>query len=168
MEPRVAPADLHYSAWAPRDAPWRTLLQLLVSTILVVAVDGAGSGRGLTIFVVAALLLVSGRQWFPVWYEIGPAGIVESTWWGSRRVAWSQIARWRPLRDGALLLPDWDDTPLAAWRGRWLPWNGRREPLLALLEFYVPRPVSTPTPNTPTAPASPPTPASPASPTVPS
>ncbi len=142
MEPRMAPADLHYSAWAPRDAPWRTLLQFLVTAILVVAVERADTGRGLSFFIVGALLLVSWRQWFPIRYEIGPAGIVELTWWGSRRVAWSLIARWKPLRDGALLLPDWDDTPLAAWRGRWLPWNGRREQLQALLEFYVPRPVS--------------------------
>jgi hypothetical protein len=137
---REVPADLHYSVWMLRDAPGRSLAQLLLLVVVILLLSWSGMSRPTVILLAMAFFLTTWRHWFPARYELGPSGIVESTWWGSRRVAWSLIARWKPYRTGVLLFPDFDERPLAVWRSRWLPWNLHRQQLLDILEFYVPPP----------------------------
>lgn len=140
---REAPADLRYSVWMPRDTPGRALAHLLLSAGGVLSLTWSGMSQPIVILLATAFVLSTWRQWFPAWYELGPSGIVESTWWGSRRVAWSLIARWKPYRAGVLLFPDFDETPVSVWRSRWLPWNNHRQQLLDILDFYVPLPRTT-------------------------
>ena len=89
-----------------------------------------------------ALAVAAWRLWLPVTWDLGYGGVTETVMGRAVRIPWTAIAGWREYRSGVLLLPEADTAPILALRGRFLAWRNRRADVMALLEHYVGRSVS--------------------------
>lgn len=84
-----------------------------------------------------ALALTLWRTWLPVQYELNISGITQSVLGLERRIAWTAIRTHQVRDDGVLLLPDESATALSPLRGLYLHWGGRRDEVLAQLNYYL-------------------------------
>jgi hypothetical protein len=75
--------------------------------------------------------------WFPTTYEFSPKGIIRSRLKRRSRMAWSDIVRYERQSDGVLLSTDSQPWPLTGLRSWFVRWDGRRDELVALLDFYL-------------------------------
>ena len=125
--------------WPLRDElllAWPLIGAKMACGILVAVV---AESLAMGILSLAALVIAGWRLWIPVRFELGPHGIVQRVFGRRRRLPWHQIAGFRTRRRGVLILPQVADTPLSAFRGVFIGWNGKRDELLATLERYVAR-----------------------------
>lgn len=134
---RVAPEEVAFWHWPLRDrgpGAWLALAIVFGLTALAYALSGSRPMTGLTL---VSLLLASWRNWLPVWFEIGPAGITQQVLWLRRRWAWTAIQHHQIGLYGVLLLPDAVVTRLSPLRGLYLHWGRHRGPVLANIEYYL-------------------------------
>lgn len=91
----------------------------------------------LALLVLPVLVIPWWRFFLPASYEMGPDGV--SRWALGRRtfVPWGAIGRHEVHATGVLLLPDRDRSALDPLRGMFVPWTGRREEVLAQVEFHL-------------------------------
>ena len=137
---RPAPAALRIHDWPLRDEPLQTLF--IIGLIVVMSVTCALAVRhpGVGILIFALLSLTVRRIWMPAVYELGSKGIIHSWLGRRRRVPWTEFARYEVHDRGVLLCADAEPQPFSSWRGFFIRWNGRRDELLAVLDFYLLRP----------------------------
>ena len=141
---RLVHEELAIVNWPLRDElllAW-PLIGAKVACSILVAVVAESLAMG--ILSLAALVIAGWRLWIPVRFELGPHGIAQRVFGRRRRLPWHQIGGFRARRRGVLILPPWADTPLSAFRGVFIGWNGKRDELLATLEHYLARRPSLP------------------------
>ncbi len=127
----------HWRVWPIADHWLNRWLPIGVAAVAFLIATAAGAPF------LAALLastLVAGSMWrnfFPVDYEIGPAGIRITRFGRSGLIAWNSIGRCEFLREGALLLLDQQISGFDRLRGPYLRWNQHGETVRRLLAYYL-------------------------------
>ncbi len=86
---------------------------------------------------IVALLISLWRLWVPVTFELGPRGIVQTVWGRSYRISWREFARFQVLRSGVLLLVDPRPSPLDAFRGLFVRFDGQKDDVLAVVNYFM-------------------------------
>src|SRR5262245_39826429 len=138
--PRGTPAaELHLASWPLRDEGLSAWV-LLFSAAALAALGGYLSD-GLTACLVcfAALFVALRRLWFPMRSHIGPRGVAETYLRRTRRIPWSQIARYEVRRRGVLLHATHEPTTLRMFQARYIPWGRRRAEVLETVRYYLER-----------------------------
>jgi hypothetical protein len=140
---RAAPATLKISDWPLRDEPLQS--GLLVALVLAISAIGAVAvqhiGMALILFGLFGAML--GRVWFPAVFEMGSKGVIQTRLGRKRRVPWTEFARYEIHTRGMLLCADLEPNPFSAWRGLFIPWDDKRDEVLAVVEFYLHGPLQT-------------------------
>lgn len=85
----------------------------------------------------AALVIAAWRLWVPVTFEFRSRGVIYSVLGRSRRIPWTQIARYEDRPRGLLLFAEDDTSPLATLRSIHVQWNGQRAAILEVVAFYT-------------------------------
>lgn len=85
----------------------------------------------------AALAIAAWRLWVPVTFEFRSRGVIYSVLGRSRRIPWTQIARYEVRPRGLLLFAEDDKSPLAALRSTYVQWNGQQAAIKEVVEFYT-------------------------------
>jgi hypothetical protein len=126
--------------WMLRDRPLLSLATCL-AVIGVIALTYYVSRNPLgTTLAAVALLITLRRAWLPIRFRVDAQGIIRQVSGRSRRVPWSAIARYEVCSRGVVLFPQGADYRIAAGQGLFIPWGGRREELMGLVEKYTPSP----------------------------
>lgn len=135
---RAAPAEVTMDDWGLRDRPLSSSVAMtLAAGVSWLAAQATGNlPAGVAIAVVLTIILW--RTWLPVRYKLGSGGVTQSVLGWGRRIPWGAIQSFKVRENGVLLLADAAPTPLGPLRGFLLPWDGRQEEVLAMVEFYVP------------------------------
>lgn len=134
---RQAPEPVLIVNWPLRDEGLWSLL-LITVFMAIAALCGSISGRpALGALSFAMLALSAWRLWVPVAFSVSSRGITQTIFGRQRRISWPQIARYKVYPGGVLLLADSPHTPLAALRGLYIRWNGRRDELLELVQYFL-------------------------------
>ena len=84
-----------------------------------------------------ACVAATWRLWIPVTIQVGPTGIRQRIGRWESRIRWRDVRRYEICRRGVLILPASESGPLAAARGLYIRWNGRREELLEVVRYYA-------------------------------
>jgi hypothetical protein len=82
----------------------------------------------------AVINLAIWRIWIPVYFELGPKGIGQTTLGRPSKTPWKAIARYEITRRGVVLLPE---NNRISFRSIYIRWRERREQLLELVRYYV-------------------------------
>jgi hypothetical protein len=85
-------------------------------------------------FAVVLILLALGRQLLPTVYELTEEGIRCTVLGRARLLRWSNIWRHEVLGEGVLLWQEPYGGPLDYLRAVYIPWDDRREELLAVVQ----------------------------------
>ena len=136
---RAAPEEVTIDDWGLRDRP-------LTSAVAIVLAVGASwlAGRttgnlAMAAIVAAALAVILWRTWLPVKYQLNGSGITQTVLRWRRRVPWTAVAGYEPGESGAFVHGGTERASIGSLHRFLLPWGARREQVLAVLEFYVPR-----------------------------
>lgn len=136
MRIRVAPEEIAFWHWPLRDRGLGAWLALAVPFVVGgFAAWMSSPAMGWLTF--GALLLVSWRNWLPVWFEVGPSGVTQQVFWRRRRIPWIGILHYHVGLHGVLLFPDAVLTRLSPLRGLYLHWGKNRQAVLANFEYYL-------------------------------
>jgi hypothetical protein len=124
-------------SWPLRDAPLASVPALAANLATAVLARWLAGRMAMAGVVLTVLLVALWRLSIRVTYELGASGIVETVLKRRRRIDWQAMTRARFEARGALLLPyraaGW---PLAM-HGLFIPWHDQREPIEALIHYYV-------------------------------
>lgn len=138
-DPQRSPLqDLRLTNWPlVQEVPF-ALSTVAVSIVLsvIAAFVSASAIMGLVAFM--ALAASVWRLWWPVTFELGHSGIIETSLGRRRSIPWRQVGRVEVRRHGILILSDVQSIPLAALRGIYLRWRDHRQQVLQLVETHVP------------------------------
>ncbi len=107
---------------------------LLVGAVLIRWLSGQ---TYLALMAVIALAVALWRFFLPVEFELNERGIDQRVFGRRRHVPWQAVQRYEVCSSGVLLLPDEDRSPMAPFRGLYLPWSDRRSEVLALVGHYL-------------------------------
>lgn len=129
--------QLQFSHWPLRDDGLLGWLYAAVCLVAPVLVWSLTRSPWVAAVVFAVLNLSAWRLWLPVHYDLGPKGIQQTVLGRTRRLHWNQIGRYDARQRGVVLYARNDTGPLSPLSAVYLRWGGRREALLALLEFYL-------------------------------
>jgi hypothetical protein len=131
------PAPIVLRNWPIWDEPLSAWPMLLAAAALAAA--GALVTEALPVGAIIGLVfaVTLWRSWLPVWFDIGPRGVVEIVLGKRRRIAWNSIAQWRQSGKGVFLSP-FSDAPLrAAMRGVYIFCGPRIDETTACLAYYL-------------------------------
>ncbi|MGE0760160.1 MAG: hypothetical protein AB7O38_24320 [Pirellulaceae bacterium] len=133
---RNPPSPVRVPHWPLRDEPGRSAA--LLSLVAAVSL-GAGTitqqwMTALLLFGLLNLTLI--RLWLPAEYEFSSKGIIRSCLGRRWRIAWSDIGRCEYRSDGVLVCAEGLSPSVARLHGIYIRWNGRRDELQAIIEYY--------------------------------
>jgi len=133
----TVPPPIQVVNWPLRDDGPRAwiLLVLLVAIATFAGYVVQSSAMGSLVF--AGLALSAWRLWFPVRFELGSKGIIQSVAGRQRRIPWSAVTRCEPRRRGVLFLMDEGATPLVLLRGIYVRCTHNRAEVIELAEFFL-------------------------------
>jgi hypothetical protein len=129
------PAPLWWQSWPLREggaAAW-TLLGFIVAMALAAGLTTRSMAWPLV--VCGILCLAAWRFFIPVVYEINGLGITEEVFGRRRRIAWRSVRTCEICRQGVFVSTT--DGISASWSGLYIPWEGHREQVLALVAYYL-------------------------------
>jgi hypothetical protein len=133
---RTSPAPIVWRSWPLGDGGRQVwLLVTVLSIVAAVVVYSTGSPRWMTVSVV----LVAAAAWrifVPIVFELNALGVSQHLLGRIRRIPWSAIEYARIGQEGVFF--SLDGAPLADLRGLYIPWESRRQEVLALVEYYLP------------------------------
>ena len=133
---RNSPVPIVWRSWPLGDGG-RQLWLLAAVLVVVAVVVGSTMESPRWAAISAALVAAAGwRVFVPVVFELNALGVSQHLLGRVRRVPWSAIEYARIGREGVFF--SLDGGPLADLRGLYLPWEGRRNEVLALVEYYLP------------------------------
>jgi hypothetical protein len=134
--PRNSPVPIVWRVWPLGDGGRQ--LWLLVAVLLIVAVVvGLATESPRWMAVSAALVAAAAwRVFVPVVFELNALGVSQHLLGRIRRIPWSAIEYARVGREGVFFTLD--GAALADFRGLYVPWESRRNEVLALVEYYLP------------------------------
>ena len=134
---RTAPPAASLRCWPLRDEPLQSWCVLGLAFVLAI-VSGQVSGRwGIGVGIFAAVLAASWQLWMPMSFELGPKGVIRSTFIWRRRIAWSEFSRYECLPHGVFLRHCSDQMALDAVSGLFLPSQPPHTELLAVVDYYL-------------------------------
>ncbi|MCO6455144.1 MAG: hypothetical protein J5I93_07580 [Pirellulaceae bacterium] len=114
--------------------PWLLLAASVGVALVVGLVSNSSLAGGGTML---ALLLSIWRVWLPVQFELGPRGILQTVGRRTYRISWREFRRYRPFRRGVLLLVDPEPSPLDAFRGLFIRYDGQKDHVLSVVDYYL-------------------------------
>jgi hypothetical protein len=132
---RTSPVPIVWRSWPLGDGGRQ--LWLLVSVLSVVAAV-VGYATGSPRWMAASVALVAAAAWrifVPVVFELNTLGVSQHLLGRIRRIPWSAIEYARIGREGVFF--SLDGTPLADLRGLYVPWENRRNEVLAVVDYYL-------------------------------
>jgi len=130
-------ALLCWQSWPLRQRPLRAVLALGVLLAVGIGVQWLTGRWHLAAASVAVLIVTSWRFFLPVTFQLSQSGIDYWVLGRRRHIPWESIRSCRIQADGVLLLPHQDDSLIARLNGVYVPWNGHKQQVLALLEQHV-------------------------------
>jgi hypothetical protein len=134
---RAAPEEITLRVWPLVQEPLVSLAALAAAAAASY-LAGWSYGRAWVALAVAGLLVATlWRTWLPVTYEIGPGGVAQCVLGRRRRIPWPAIRGWQVRGTGVLLVPDVEVAPLSPLRDLYLPWQDRRDQIVASLEYHL-------------------------------
>ena len=133
------PAELHLESWPLRDEGVSGWVLLLGSAALATLAGYLSESLPLGLLSFAALFAALWRLWMPRRYSLGPRGVAETVLGRTRRIPWTQIARYEARRRGVLLLATHEPTPLRTLQARYVPWGRHRSEVLEMVRYYLDR-----------------------------
>jgi hypothetical protein len=137
---REPPPPIRWRSWPVRDHASRGLV---VGVGLLIAAVGVGWASGkayLGLLALAALAMALWRFFLPVVFELSEEGVDQRLFGRQYRIPWPAIKRYEVHSTGVLLLPREDHSPMASFRGLYLPWTTHRGEVLAHVRYYLDRP----------------------------
>ena len=84
-----------------------------------------------------ALAISAWRLWIPVTFEFCSRGVIYTVLGRTRQIPWTQIGRYEVRRHGLFFFPDKEPEPLSRLQSMYVRWNGQREAILEVVEFYT-------------------------------
>lgn len=132
--------SLHWRSWPLRDELRQWLFVVACLAISGATVAWATGKPHLALLAVAVLALTFWRFFVPVAFHVDETGIWRTVLGWRRHTPWAAVRRYEVARDGLLLMPDDDRTPLAYFRGQFVPWGRHREELLELVGRFLRKP----------------------------
>jgi len=133
------PETLRWQSWPAREKPLRT-------AVLAVGLAGAVAGiylsTGHTLIPVLALAAFVASMWrffLPVVFELNEGGVDQHIFGRPRRIPWQAVRRYMVYSEGVLLLPHKDPSPMAAFRGLYVPFSTHRNEILTHVRRYLDR-----------------------------
>ena len=133
----VAPEPLTIHIWHLRQRPVSSLLAICVAILASVFVGWWFEFWPLG-GIIAVLLTITG--WtilLPQRYELSNVGVRHVVLGRVRLIPWAAIRRYTIHATGVVLLPDDQVIGLSPLRGLFLPWSGKRQEILAHLEYHL-------------------------------
>ena len=133
---RNSPVPIVWRSWPLGDGDRQVWLLAIVLAIVATVV---GSATGSPRWMAVSVVLVAAAAWrifVPVVFELNALGVSQHLLGRIRRVPWSAIEYACIGREGVFF--SLDGTPLADLRGLYVPWESRRNEVLALIEYYLP------------------------------
>ncbi|MDP6555682.1 MAG: hypothetical protein QGF59_01645 [Pirellulaceae bacterium] len=131
------PETVRIVQWPLRDeGPQVWLAGLGIAGVGVAA--GVVSGNSIMGAVCFTTLMSScWRLWFPVTFELGTKGIIQSALVFRWRTPWQCFPRYETRHRGVWLLSDTEPSPLSTLRGIYVPWSDQQDQVLAVLDFFL-------------------------------
>jgi hypothetical protein len=133
------PAEVHLASWPLRDDGLSAWILLLGAAGLATLGGYLSDSLPTGLLCFAALMLAQWRLWLPIRYDLGPRGVAETYLRRTRRIPWSQIARYEVRRRGVLLHATHEPTPLRMLQARYVPWGRKRSEVLEMVRYYLDR-----------------------------
>jgi hypothetical protein len=133
---RNSPAPIVWRSWPLADGGRQLWLLIAALTAVAVVVGYATESATATAASVALVAVAAWRMFVPVVFELNALGISQHLLGRIRRIPWSAIEYARLGAEGVFF--SLDGAPLADLRGLYVPWEGRRNEVLALVEYYLP------------------------------
>ena len=134
------PDEVEITVWPLHDDPLRSWSLVMGAVALSAFAGWIGASFAMGLLCLAAILIALWRMWVPVTFHLGPRGIVQTVLGRQTRFLWSSVARFEVHSSGVSLLPDADPTPLNKLRSLYIRFQGKKEAILELVEYYVVRP----------------------------
>ncbi len=91
----------------------------------------------ISLVVVLMCLIATWKLFIPVRIDLGPRGIIQTTFLGTRKTPWREIARYEPHPHGVILYLTHDDSPLAGFASIDLACRGMNSELESIVHFYM-------------------------------
>jgi hypothetical protein len=130
---RSGDSSLTLHCWPMRDEP--RVVAVAAGAIAILVVLAAAETASLVQAALAgiALALADWRNLLPVTYVLDASGIEQRVLFLRRRIAWAAVARCEVWPEGVRLMRSAVGHPLDALRSVFIPWQGERDAILALL-----------------------------------
>ncbi|PQO47000.1 hypothetical protein [Blastopirellula marina] len=94
-------------------------------------------GLWISLAVVLMSLAASWKLFIPVRFELGPRGIIQTSFLGTRKTPWREIARYEVHPQGVILYQTHDHSPLAGFTSIDLACRGMKGELESVVHFYM-------------------------------
>lgn len=134
---QAPPAPIQWRSWPAREHALRTLLTVLGLLMAAVVIQWVAGRPYMTLLALAALVVAMWRFFLPVGFELSDEGVDQRLFGRRRRIPWQAIGAYEVCGAGVLLLPEKDDSALAAFRGLYVPWTTHRDEVLANVHHYL-------------------------------
>ena len=123
----------------PLQSQWKRTTAILVSYLAGGLLVYQFSAEVLvSILITLTLILVSWRLWVPIWYRVGPSGIIHSVWGYQRQLGWAHIRRIRQDKRGVLVFYDREPSLHSILQSFYILADGENlEPLLTAMDYYL-------------------------------
>jgi hypothetical protein len=136
------PPAIRWTSWPIRDEPPQAILAASAAALAMLTAYAATDRAHLGLLAVGVVLASMWRSLLPSTFELSGEGVDHKVLGRIRRVPWAEIRRYERRGSGLLLLPHADRSALDAFAGLYLPWAGRRDEILAQVEYYLDRSAS--------------------------
>jgi hypothetical protein len=129
------PDPIAWRRW-PLVDDWRSIWQLVLAAVVLLAAMGVATQNISQVLIAAAAIIAAAwRIWLPARYEVNSRGLVSSRFGQARRVSWSAVPRVQVFPNGMRLLNHLEPGPFDAWTAIFVPWGEHREKVLAVLRL---------------------------------
>lgn len=91
----------------------------------------------IAMLVVLACLAASWKMFVPIHIDLGPRGIIQNSFLGSRKTPWREITRYEVHDQGVILYLTQDDSPLAGFASIDLACRQMKPEVEAIVRFYM-------------------------------
>lgn len=91
----------------------------------------------IAMLVVLACLAASWKMFVPIRIDLGPRGIIQNSFLGSRKTPWREITRYEVHDQGVILYLTQDDSPLAGFASIDLACRQMKPEVEAIVRFYM-------------------------------
>lgn len=110
---------------------------LILLLVLILLTYSGTVSVWISLGVVIMCLIATWKLFIPVRIDLGPRGIIQTTFAGTRKTPWREIARYETHSHGVILYLTHDDSPLAGFASIDLSCRGMKSDLETIVHFYM-------------------------------